>query len=84
MNSKERMIFELYKDKDTICAKLFKSKIKAKDVDAYKIYTYIFNYQIEKYGSPLRISARTPNFEERMKLLDRANKRKYQRRRYCR
>lgn len=82
MTEKEKIIFALYKDKPAISAKNFKDKLRNKDVDAYKIYTNIINYQIKKYGSPLSKRVERLNWETKKKLCQRANQRKYYRRNY--
>lgn len=82
MNDKEKMIFGLYKDKPVISAKNFKSKIKTEGVNAYKIYTNIINYQIEKYGNSLRETVERLSWETKKKLCRRATQRKYYRRTY--
>lgn len=53
MTDKERIIFELYKEKCVKSSRNFKMKFKNKDIDAYKIYANIINYQIDKYGQTL-------------------------------
>lgn len=51
----ENYLFEKYKDKPIYSCKRFKEQIKEyENVDKYKIYRMILNYQIKKYGITLK------------------------------
>lgn len=51
----EQYLFEKYKEKPMYSCKQFKEQIKEyENVDKYKIYRMIVNYQIKKYGIILK------------------------------
>lgn len=51
----EQYLFEKYKETPLNSCKQFKEKIKDyKEIDAYKIYRMILNYQIKRYGIALK------------------------------
>lgn len=54
MNFTENFIFETYKDTGLKNHREFKKMLKNyRDVDSYKVYREIANYQIKKYGKSL-------------------------------
>ena len=71
---KERLIFELYKDKPLNSSRVFRGKIQKKFnlIDTSDLYAKIINYQLKKYGYVLENglslnSLKKEDFEKKIK-----------------
>lgn len=80
MNFKEKLLFELYKDKPIINAKSFKRKIYSiPGIDCNMLYRKVVNYQIEKYGETIDEEQIYSSRADRLKQAQAANVRKHRR-----
>lgn len=78
MTFEENFLFETYKDTATRSCKNFKEMIKDfKNVDAYKIYREIINYQIKKYGQSLNVGITDYVSVERLRIRSNQRRKSY-------
>lgn len=79
---KEKLLFEMYKDKPIKSIKIFKTIMheKYKIENSTNLYAKINNYQIEKYGTNLRDRINRMTHREKLHANAKANARKYSKR----
>lgn len=77
----EEKLFKELKDNAVVNSEKFRKKYKDVDIDHFRLYRRIINYQIKKYGCSLESDfVHVPSYEEKMKLATR--KRERERRMY--